>query len=1001
MVSSLASVVAIATLIGVWFLISPVAGATFPGQIPWRPSSLLKPLIDVMALGYVGQTPNGVEIKSLVFHLGACAALVLFAVRAFLSGVFPPERRADRGAWFYAQLFLLAWVGVSFASASWSGDAPTSLGQATLYGLGIAYAIGLAWTIESRHIDRVLVAYVVIAALGGVMCIWYFHERNPYHRPGFPLGNPSTLGACLAPAILIVLMWVWQGLRAFRWRDDVGAVERRVRIRRMILALIAAPALLWCFRLAGSRGAAVGMLMGLWMLLYLPSGRRGRWVLMAVTLTAAASVTLWVSQSSFDFAMARGATIRFRLYAWQYAAGMWGQRPISGVGAGAYPRYATSMSAYDNALDPAAFMGSNLVEHAHNELFEVLAEIGLVGGVTFVGGYVATVIGALALMRSARARAKRGLFIALVAALTALIVDSLFGVGPRLPGPPAVLFTLMGLLWAACRGVSRSGENGDAAPAQSHPESSTQRTAARVAVGFAAIIAATGAGWAAVSDWEGALLRREATVARAQGDFDRAVTDSLAAERLLLDPVRKLLAAHEALQSRVDGGRLAFLRFGQAYNGGADAATLATLHADALERLTLAHQAANTLHKRAALFGRVAALAAQAAEMLSALQEPFNPRLAADWTAAADQAWRMHRRRDPYDFETLMALTRYPSTLVEKFELLRDALRNDLIPDESGEMAPVTFHPRWRGVLLALAREPGFIETLDGLRREAAPINPQSDADTILGHLAPEVYRLQAAFLALRGDFESAARATLPAAALYQVPLVLSRFPTLFSTTKIEEAEYRYRSGLKNAIYAADASLQAITRLPQIQAQKGEAQRRPFELRRVRYLIAARQEMHARALLRTLFADPVARDAAFEGGLLDKALVAVETGEPAVARELLDRLAAYRMPTSVDAPPTDTPAASDARLADAYVRVATLYVRNPPIARPDVAPWLRAALALRADHLGAWSWLAWLRAESGDAAGVEETLRAAEAAGVSAADRAAIREGLRAEFPDQ
>ncbi|MCA9244675.1 MAG: O-antigen ligase family protein [Phycisphaerales bacterium] len=938
-----------------------------------------------MALGHVAQTPNGVEVKTFVFHLAACVALILFAARAFLSGLLPPERSADRGAWFFAQVFLIAWVGVSFASAGWSGDASSSIGQATLYGLAIAYAIGVAWTIEPRHIERVLLAYVVIAALGGGLCAWYFYERNPFHRPGFPIGNPSTLGACVAPAILIVLMWVWQGLRAIAWRDtDLNATERRSRIRRMVLSLIAAPALLWCFKLAGSRGAAVGMLMGLWMLLYLPAGRRGRWVLMAFTITILASVTLWVSQSSFDFAMARGATIRFRLYAWQYAANMWGQRPISGMGAGAYPRYATAMSAYDNALDPAAFMGSNFVEHAHNELFEVLAEIGLVGGVTFVGGYVATLLGALALMRTPQARARRGLFIALIAALTSLIVDSLFGVGLRLPGPPAVMLTLLGLLWAACRSVSHGGSE-ESAKAQQVSTPSTARPAARIAIGFAALIATTGAGWAAISDWEGALLRREAAVARAAGNLDLATSDALAAEHLLLDPVRQLLAAHEALQAREDAGQLAFLRFGQAYNNGADRATLSALHAEAVERLTLTHQAANDLHHRAALFGRVAAIAARAAEMLSALQEPFNPKLAQDWSAAADQAWRMHRRRDPYDFETLMALTRYPATTVERIELLRDALRNDLIPDDNGERVPVTFHARWRAALLDLAKDPAFPDTLEGLRREALPINPQSDADTILGHLAPEIYRLQAAFLAIRGDFHDAAHATLPASALYYVPLVSSRFPTLFSVTKLEEAEYRYRSGLKNAIYAADASLQAISRLPDIQKQKADTQRRPFELRRVRYLVAARQEIHAQGLLRTLIEDHAARDVAFEGALFDKALVALETGDEAEARKTLARLSGD--------------ASVERRLADAYVQLATLYVRNPPIARPDVEPWLQAAIAVEPAHVGAWGWLAWLRAQAGDVDGVNQALGDAEAAGVTAADMEAIRSWLRAEFP--
>ena len=48
----------------------------------------------------------------------------------------------------------------------------------------------------------------------------------------------------------------------------------------------------------------------------------------------------------------------------------------------------------------------DMVEHAHNRLFEVLSEIGLVGGVTFVGGLLGTLVaGGLLLRRRLRGRA--------------------------------------------------------------------------------------------------------------------------------------------------------------------------------------------------------------------------------------------------------------------------------------------------------------------------------------------------------------------------------------------------------------------------------------------------------------------------------------------------------------------------------------------------------------------------------------------------------------------
>jgi len=100
--------------------------------------------------------------------------------------------------------------------------------------------------------------------------------------------------------------------------------------------------------------------------------------------------------------MARGATVRLRLYAWRYAACCGRPARSAARGPAAYPRLAGVLAAPDMTLDPAAFMGEreSIVEHAHNELFEVLTEIGLVGGVTFVAGLLATLFAGSALLRN-------------------------------------------------------------------------------------------------------------------------------------------------------------------------------------------------------------------------------------------------------------------------------------------------------------------------------------------------------------------------------------------------------------------------------------------------------------------------------------------------------------------------------------------------------------------------------------------------------------------------
>ena len=146
-------------------------------------------------------------------------------------------------------------------------------------------------------------------------------------------------------------------------------------------------------------GRRRGLVVGIAGVLFLRARRRVRWCIAAGLLIVTLAGAWYISAKEQDFTMARGATVRYRIYAWRYAAALWSQRPISGIGAGNYPRLAGIMSVGDRVLDPAAFM-AEMVDHAHNELFEVFAEIGLVGGVTFVAGLLATIVAASALLRT-------------------------------------------------------------------------------------------------------------------------------------------------------------------------------------------------------------------------------------------------------------------------------------------------------------------------------------------------------------------------------------------------------------------------------------------------------------------------------------------------------------------------------------------------------------------------------------------------------------------------
>ena len=179
-------------LAATFVLLSPPTSEGYPGAIPWRSGSLLRPLLGVLSLGGGVHTARGVEIKDFAFRLAAGAGLLLLAVRALVSGLLPPQGRTTKGAWFFGQAGLALWALISLWSAAWSQDAPTSLGQGAIYAISLAWAVGLCWNLESRDIPRMIWSYLALAATAAALCIWHYYERNPHHRPA----SPSAIRAC-------------------------------------------------------------------------------------------------------------------------------------------------------------------------------------------------------------------------------------------------------------------------------------------------------------------------------------------------------------------------------------------------------------------------------------------------------------------------------------------------------------------------------------------------------------------------------------------------------------------------------------------------------------------------------------------------------------------------------------------------------------------------------------------------------------------------------------
>lgn len=968
--SACAAVLAVLLLLATFLLISPQPERTFPGSIAWSPHSLLRPLVDAMSLGGWIATTRGVEIKALAFHVAAVAGLVLFALAAGRARRDSLKGEDRRQLWFGAQVLLLGWVAVSAASAWWSGDPQIAWGQAALYLLAVCWTLSLAWTLEARHIRTVLGWLVGVSALGATLCVWYFLERNRSHRPGFPIGNPSTVAASVLPGLIVAGWGALAGLRGWR---RAGRAER-LGTAAYLLALLPLTA---CIAITFSRGAVAGLAVAAAAALVLVVGPRGRRILAPVAVAALALGGLWIYQWSLEAGMGRGGSMRFRFYAWQYAAQLWWSRPFLGHGAGAFTRLAGDLGQTDRLVDPEAFAGDWL-DHAHNEMFEVLAEIGLVGGVTYVGALIALLMAGVQMWRAASNTIPRWMRLALLSGVIALLTDAMVGVGMRLEGVQAVFYTLVGVLLAAARGVWReqagaplqemlaayspAATRGAAAAATlpppfrgpgaaahstagAAPESEAAPLLLRVGVMGAGLSAAVLCAALTVQNWVGVLAEAEIDPLLSRGEAVEALQSSLFAELTLLTPFRKLAAEERGLQARYALAHESALRVLSEAQGQPSSSSQPGQREQGERALRLArapYDAALALDRRAPGFGRVLAVQARCAELLAALHGAAEPALAGEWQRRAQTAWLLQRRRDETDPEALLALLHYPISLPEYAANLRNALRAGL-PGEG-----------WRAALARVAGLSEFEGAVQRVLAAAAPIDPETDPNSIVVSFAPEAHRLAAYWLAARGANAAAAEAAAQAARLYQP--VRQRFGELYSVALAEQAEYTLRADAQAAGKAAALLEQALNALPQVSAQKQAAMALPYQLRLTQALLASGSVQRAEEVAEQAIEGMRGADGATPPGVTRAAL-----------------------------------------LADQYTQLAAMFRRDAQQAE-RVSRWTDAALQLAPDHFLAWSLRAWLAGRAGDAEQVQAILGASRSAGLSESQVERIRSSLCQEF---
>jgi len=862
---------------GSLLLSCPESTRLVDGAIAWHEQSLLRALVQVLCLNYEWPTKSPGAVKIYILGLGAGLAMTALGVALLVRGrageeespadipddalpfdipdddVIPERTRHHVAPLLAAQLLVLLFLLWSFASSRWSAAPGLAVGGSLLLVIHFMWAFALGNGLNAtaaKVATRIIVAVTAITAL---VAIWYFYGRNPVIRAKFPFGNPEFLSTCLIPGIMLSIAILFDRLGAADTTERGNAKKSAL----MILAGVTLATSVWAGYLADSRGAIVGLVVGLLVMVFL--ALRGRWRVVPVLLVIALVVGGWLyfdRQAHAFSPTGRSATIRLRTYAWDYAWRMFQERPLTGHGQGAYVLKGDSYAAHDVLNDPEVF--HNRIAHAHNEWLETLADLGSVGLVLILGALCFTFVTGWTAMVATDDRTTRWCLIALMGALTALIVEECFGVGLRVSGVPTMYYSLIGLIWAF--GSVGTGR---------HVARFATLGRGRVAAGAAAIVFGLTALVLTQQDWSAARHASMAEAALTDGRIEEAI---LSAERATtrLNPQRALVNMFRLARARLSAAiklqQRAADREQRAFAVAPPNGKLAALASDdymaSEEHCVQAAHALKELVTRApgflnhgyldylinvtravnteALVRLHAAVAEGSIDDATATQA----RLVRDqYLKNAIAALERELRRQPFDPPIAVAyasLTAEGKPLAELFEVLARPLRYNRI------------EPDYVRFLMSLSNRSGFDQELTAMIDEIVRTisNPAhaDDGAAAKEQWSPERLRLAATVWFMRGDYGKARGALEVAVQAYEA---LPSHPQLaMASAWAELAQCRFFDNPNEPVPAIEAAERAIATAPP--SEPGRTLVATLQSQLINYLLAAGEETQAEALLKQI-----------------------------------------------------------------------------------------------------------------------------------------------------
>jgi O-antigen ligase len=314
--------------------------------------------------------------KSVVVRSPATLCHV-FGILAFAAGGAVALRRRSVRPPNAALALAVSFVAWSALTYLWSIDRRASLGRAVT----LAELVAMAWLIWDSCRDRVrqrllLQAYVCGALVAAISTYIRFAQGKQtywrrYAAPGF---DPNDCGLILALSVPIALYLALQGSSRMRWVWHtamvltLGAILLTASRTALVATFVAAGFSLWTWRQASVSQRAATLLLPFVLIFglfaFAPAPARQRLATLPTELT-------------------RG-TLHNRTTIWKAGVRVLRQRPILGIGSGAYPE----------AVRPT--LGKpGVADHfyvAHNTFLSVLVETGAIGF-----GLYALLLGALAI----------------------------------------------------------------------------------------------------------------------------------------------------------------------------------------------------------------------------------------------------------------------------------------------------------------------------------------------------------------------------------------------------------------------------------------------------------------------------------------------------------------------------------------------------------------------------------------------------------------------------